>query len=63
MLCNDTDKIGPRSVTFPLGAAYVLYQNISLEIVLHVEISYIKLRPNYTTNTDSKLMSTDSPQK
>lgn len=64
MLCNDTDKTGPRSVTFPLGAAYVLYQNINLEILLHVEIPYIKYnRPKYIPQTDSTLTTTDSPQK
>lgn len=64
VLCNDTDKTGPRSVTFPLGAAYVLYQNINLEILLHVEIPYIKYnRPKYIPQTDSTLTTTDSPQK
>lgn len=64
VLCNDKDEIGPRSVTFPLGTAYVLCQNISLEIVLLAEIFYIKYkRPQTTTNTDSTLMSTNTPQK
>lgn len=66
VLCNDTDKIAPRSVTFPLGAAYVLCQNISLEILLHVEIPYIKYnRPKYTTNRlhTHDHRHGDSPQK
>jgi len=51
VLCNDTDKIGRRSARFPLGAAYVLCQNISWEILLHVEILYVKYnKPKYTTN-------------